>query len=1165
MAIRTAPLNLLTFPQSWKKAGRRLSLRYLCFPRIDPDVPLSAGLPTFADASLAFELRIIPSLERLPAATDVETVIGGSAPGSALAFPPSPVDRAEAFEELRTSLGVQARSPWVPGTPRTVRRILKPRTASWRSLVGDGSRGRFLIDEDATACSLHESLGMQPPEPQKLTPDLRWGQAMALALRTEPLARALGLIGDVTVQLPNDVLAEGGWAFFALHLSSDYSADPGLVSLQAARIPALENSRPLYAATLFPVDQTDFIPDDPIAEATNYSNGFAKLVHVAQEFEDDPDPSAGAGDGDCIRLAWDDEQVTEWLNRQSDPVAGTPMGTMGYRVDVRDVTLDGDWHSLQQVSSVGRLKLGDLDLGAWQGERAVELVPLRRDRGGQSEFWLPAFYASWRGSSLVLSDPDLVRLQKAAAPVDPDYPELKAYLLDREKVFAPVGLGAVNLRYGHRYAFRVRLTDLTHGGPGVSAKTPKDPDGVNGYAAEVQFTRRRRPGAVEVVKLPTRDEPWLVIQRPKLRLPELRFAGDALLDSEADAILSGKPDPDVESLSITLEVKALAGDRVDWQPLYGVSRFFPEGQVLLPFSIVDIAQIAHLDAPGPTEPLPIPTGRDLRLRLVANGRANPGYFADEMARAGVTTVVPLKASVRQEEELFTSGAEPLISFFLRAPGHNEDAPRPLDLLAKNLGLSNDELTLMGSGDQRIVLACSGALRQTPSPERHSIQFSSDADLRQRWLNVITFDVRRDWSWLGLADKGLLIERSVSRPEGPQVWAQVGTMTLPTAVAHEDLPSGDDAQDLTRQYTRVRFFDAVSPLAVYGSDHPHEMVVSYRVTPQFADGIVNGSTPLELSTRLPIVTPPRQVPKLVSAGIALSPIEPVDDYSATNERARSLWLEFDSDLEDPGDGYFARVLAVAPDPLLIGVEKAVPPVEEPALPLDAEWMRRIVPGQSEDSAGLSAMPDPLAGGDNRHVLVPLPAGLGPDAPELTGMFTYEIRVGHCDERWSTAHGRWGPPLRISGVQHPPPQLRCEAARSDEIIFVSAPFACPVHGGRSIQPRSPNTRLWALLYARLRQVDDEAYRNLLLLRQEMKRTDAPAFRWANVDGSLKGVAEFPIAAIREELEVRGLPADTPLTALAAEFYIDPIVNEPVGSELGEARLMRASTLVPVPAEC
>ena len=39
-------------------------------------------------------------------------------------------------------------------------------------------------------------------------------------------------------------------------------------------------------------------------------------------------------------------------------------------------------------------------------------------------------------------------------------------------------------------------------------------------------------------------------------------------------------------------------------------------------------------------------------------------------------------------------------------------------------------------------------------------------------------------------------------------------------------------------------------------------------------------------------------------------------------------------------------------------------------------------------------------------------------ELFGMFAYEIRVGH-QKRWSTAQARFGPPLRVAGVQHPAP--------------------------------------------------------------------------------------------------------------------------------------------------
>jgi len=66
-------------------------------------------------------------------------------------------------------------------------------------------------------------------------------------------------------------------------------------------------------------------------------------------------------------------------------------------------------------------------------------------------------------------------------------------------------------------------------------------------------------------------------------------------------------------------------------------------------------------------------------------------------------------------------------------------------------------------------------------------------------------------------------------------------------------------------------------------------------------------------------------------------------------------------------------------------------------------------------------------------------------------------------------------------------------------------------------------------------------------------------------MQGVAIFPRADLERELAARDLPPEMSLTALATEFYTDPEVDDPVGSELGSARLMRASTLVPVPEAC
>ena len=68
--------------------------------------------------------------------------------------------------------------------------------------MGDRRPGRFLVDREAADCAVHESMAEQPPTPPAPPPPrLRWGEAMALALRTEPLAMALGLVGEVSVDI----------------------------------------------------------------------------------------------------------------------------------------------------------------------------------------------------------------------------------------------------------------------------------------------------------------------------------------------------------------------------------------------------------------------------------------------------------------------------------------------------------------------------------------------------------------------------------------------------------------------------------------------------------------------------------------------------------------------------------------------------------------------------------------------------------------------------------------------------------------------------------------------------------------------------------------------------------------------------------------------------
>src|SRR5437762_3864017 len=339
-------LGILTFPQRWEPNSLRV--RFLCLPKISPLKPLAAGQPTFATANLVFEANIIPGLDNLPRAADA-TGLG------TLVLSDPPVNKDALFTELDQQFNIK---PRVPG-PASAPKFLKPITESYLALTGRRQLSDYLASEKDFECALHDAQSSQPPEPEVLTSDVTWGQLMAYALRQPKLAMALGLIGEATIDLDDPaIFQEGGWLYISLHASSDYAAVlPPFKALYAARIPPLseDEERSLYAAVLFPVDGTA-VADDVFREAERYDLGFARMVHGAQ-IQDR---------GDAIRLAWDDEQIAEWLNRQADPTKEAPMGTAGYRVDVRTEWLD--WNSLVRIESNVDLRLGPHVLGPYAGE-----------------------------------------------------------------------------------------------------------------------------------------------------------------------------------------------------------------------------------------------------------------------------------------------------------------------------------------------------------------------------------------------------------------------------------------------------------------------------------------------------------------------------------------------------------------------------------------------------------------------------------------------------------------------------------------------------------------------------------------------------------------------------------------------------------------------------
>lgn len=1188
-------LTLLPFPQRW--TNDVLSLRVVALPRGTPMESLIAGVPgladapAFADGELQIEARLIPSLDKLPDPADISTTVDLGVV--------SPPNRRPLYETVESQFVVDPGLEAATKNPRRAgRQIRKLLTASYTGAFAfAGPRTPYAVLGDEYACAMRRAcqLGKPPgPPPSNKT---TWGRIISQCLRQPLLAAQMGLLFSSDVTVPAGSFTSGGWVFIGLRSTSAFAdhvaAQPDLLAVYAARIPPLSDNRVLFAPLLFPVTATppagDF--DEIFGEAASYDDGFAKIVHCAQQtssipigLESDqtaqgPAPAPVRDSG--VQLGWDDEQLLVWKNRQiQDPATESrqsPVVVRGYRVDVRTEG-EAAWHTLMHVE--GDLKVGSRDIGHFEGELNVEVSPLQLENEEDGVYWTPAYYTQWQGRSLVTED--TVDLRLAGRTVNAGR-------------YTPINDTAVALRYGKMYEFRVRLSDLASGGP------PSEAVPVNGAPAPIAQCHFRRfvpPGLPRVEGVSEPADPLvppdvLTITRPKVNYPSAIFTGapdaEARLLADAEAIKTsgtgdtpGIPDPDANSVEISVAVAGLRFDSANdgngvppVRTLYTTTRDFPadpDEPLKVPLDWKDAADATTI-APSPAGALPLPRAREVIVTVRAVGRNDPSldYFGSEEARFGDATSVQLFAAGLDERDFFTPDApvnrlrcvllrpqEQSTSALLarlRASGRGTEGDNsPLHLLAEELGLESAGRALWAEPGRRVVFSCSSTLAHILSPDGSAVTFSSEADLADRWLAVVTVGIRRDWTWNGDGRVALEISR-----DGAGV---VGRVRLPRSVNPEVFQAPEIAgAPVDRAVTYVVFIDAIDAKPVPPA-HPQELSLSYSVTPVFRHPPEQADAPLAMQIKLPIAAPPTQTPRLVSAGIALSEYERTPDYSETSTRTKMLWLEFEEPPANPADMYFGRVLSYAPDPMLTR-EAPVTPPPDPPLPISPEYIRVIHPQQSDDRAGLSAMQRLQPTDSPRHFVLPLPPGLEETSAELHGFYAYELRLGHADG-WSTARARFGPPLRVGGVQHPAPPLSCEAFRTRSRIVASAPYALPVYESRSLLPTVPATTMWVMLYAQAVQADGADHRNILLSRKAAPLRRKHEFGRHAV--APRGDAQWSQAEIENALAALGLPRSSRLSVLAVELL--PEVNrapDPLGSDLGSTRVLRSSRLVPVPPVC
>jgi hypothetical protein len=1287
--MNSPSITTMAFPQ--RQVGKSLFLNVLSIvrnynPLIDDDV---IGLsPAWVDCNLRLQAVVINSLEDYPSLDFAgPTLKKYDLPGIKMS-----AEAKSIFTSLESRFTFK--DPTKAGyrsDPKTTNYQVKkylPQTYRQSFNFTSPRNKNINVIGDEYHCAVKQNTIPDKKFADGITDDVSWGKLFAFCLRHKELAKKCGFIHEeLEIVLDDETYKNGGWLYIDLHPDCSYftniQADQNYVKRYAARIPKLDlttdpvtlelKTRNLFAAVEFPVLNTNpssmngtdpelpssEILDEMFIEAAEYDDGFCKIVHnyqpvsnsLLKEVQDDEHPVTN---DIGIRMGWDDEQISIWHARQmaldaSGKRPDAPPGVFQYRIDVRIKSEDplnpNKWIPLCRVRYDKDVFLDETLIGQHgdELEMGVEIYPAQLDANTTGSFWLPSYFSQWIGNSIVLQDEDAIAIyhkdELAANNLghsEFDIPGEKLKTATKNDNYKAVGLDQIQLLYGNEYEFRVRMADITGGGPAIDASPV-----YNSPApfSNIRFLRHVIPQTLNfVTPLPVIDTQIftgdkLSVKRPLLGYPSVLFTGgyknavQKLIDDSNVVIATnakrdiGLYDPDIDRIQIIVEVRSLSMDTTilkndpkdNFAFLYGTERAFSgnlDKQLDVDFTFIDAPVLKFtgsqqlpdlgLHTGGKTDidqrdDLVLPITRDIRITVRALTKNKPDYYGGvnpdgsnrNELKGMVSSFITRRSATSEKDLIKPTGDQMMIRGIYLQPddplvltadinqtivanlAKDDRIPNMIQRLSAAIGSDNKGMSLIGRQGQRWQFGASRAIRHTTAPDNTSITFATKSDLLNHWVIPITLLIDRDWTWddlqpvsfnifrqdiflkdamqlMGETDRDTFLNKFSTQEilTNPAVVATmketlVGDLEFKRAINIQALVNSDRSQ------TYACFIDAAEP------KHPDEknniftdeLLISYRISVNLntKDNVVpDHDSDLNLYLHLPITIPPYQMPKIVSAGLASSKYIRDTNYANTEIRKRYLWLEFEEPIQNPDDAYFARMLAYSPDPLLANWEwdLFVAP-QEPALPIDPEQIRIITSASSDEKSGLNAMQQMIPATDSDvHYLVPLPPGLHADSLEFFGFFTYEFRVGH-KIPWSTAQGRFGRPLRNTGVQHPAPQLYCMVNRDEKYITVTAPFAQTVFDGRNVTANPPRTDIWALLYAQVRMADDSDERNVLLTDKKLivpRKIDigiAYTKTQPNSDATPQGVIGWTNKDVEEILAMYGLPTDSALSVLCVEM--------------------------------
>ncbi|GMQ27735.1 hypothetical protein [Algoriphagus confluentis] len=701
-------LTLMTFPQRFE--GNKLTVNIVVVPRnTDPFKPWPTGLvnpfptqvPGFAKLQPKFQLAIVrgtddfplsnaPAESRKPILRPVEVI------------PATKKDDYIQWVAKSFKMPITDDTDHLPPPVHTKdagkRGIKKYLPLSYRERFNfTVPRHPNAVTDDSYECAVRDKVQVDNNYTPRTT--LSWGRVFATILRQPVLAKVCGMIYEVTLEVEPGWFDNGGYLYCEI-AGENYElaqqellnkADGPLVKRYAAKIPPLKigEKRPVFAPVLFPVlyqkasDPTEPIPPGPwdelFLEAQLYNDGFAKIVHANQAksgnlLKENPDglpPQSDSG----IRLGWDDEQLLVWYLRQimenpgdvpgSNKRLDSALGVMGYHIDVKKADAMSEWESLNVVHID---KSGDASEPTFASQRVelpYQVYPTKLAGPLSSRYWLPMYYAYWIGKSLSTEDKDAMAIYKTDQNHGKEQNGAETGRVKPNTTLVPGEIKTL-LRYGNTYRFRVRMADISGGGPALhdeplnAAPSPE---------ASVSFKRFVNPGMLRIDKplifrsnqanyfnsLDSEDTVFggdsvLQIERPLLEYPAVVFTDKyqqkgmdpvALLKAldVGEGLKPALPDPDVTKIQVLVEVKSLRMDtqlsrsgQDSYIPLYSKEWDFPADfneKIELPVRFVDVPV---LNLGEPADPflsqkqlfdelsksnLVLPTGRHVRVSLRA--------------------------------------------------------------------------------------------------------------------------------------------------------------------------------------------------------------------------------------------------------------------------------------------------------------------------------------------------------------------------------------------------------------------------------------------------------------------------------------------------------------------------------------------------------------------